>query len=69
MKVGDLVSWKLFVGPYVDDIGLIVYITDTGSLDSKIGIAWLGESRVREHHLHAVKQDMALGVLAVLRQS
>jgi len=69
MKVGDLVSCKLFVGPYVDDIGLIVYITEKGYFESTVGIAWLGESRVSEHHLHAVKQDMALGVLAVLRQS
>lgn len=69
MKVGDLICCKLFVGPYVDDIGLIVYITDTGSLDSKVGIAWLGESRIRDHRLHSIKQDMALGVLAILRQS
>lgn len=67
MKVGDLVCCKLFAGPDVDDIGVIVSITEKGYFYSKIRIAWLREPRVLDYYRNVVEQDMALGVLTILR--
>jgi len=70
MKVGDLISFNLFpVGQNVDDIGVIVSITDEGYLDSKIRIAWFREPGFADYSITSVKRDMELRILAILRQS
>jgi len=69
MKVGDLISWNFCDSPNLDDIGVIVSITDSGYFNSTVRIAWLREPGVREYHRASFKQDMALGVLAILRES
>lgn len=69
MKVGDLVSWNMFDDPGVDDIGVIVSIMEKGFLYGKVKIAWLREPRVVVYYRNVIEQDMALGLLSILRQS
>jgi hypothetical protein len=69
MKVGDLVSCNMFAGPDVDDIGVIVSIMEKEFLYGKVRIAWLREPRVVVYYRNVIEQDMALGVLSILRHS